>query len=79
MKSNIQYNNSGQGEANHAEYRFMADQMPGQTMNLSPHLPGSYAAPNNQGGFPVWPSLYCWVSYAGEDELHVTFALRRFA
>jgi len=38
---------------------------------------GEYAAPNNQGAFPVWRLFNGWVSYATQDEVHVTIALTR--
>jgi hypothetical protein len=77
MKLSIQYDNVGQGETNHAGYDFAANPFLGNTMSFSPLLFEAYTAPNNQGTFPVWRLLYGWVSYAVEDELHVTISFRR--
>ena len=54
-----------------------ANQFPDPTGSLPPPLSGTHTAPNNQGPFPVWHLSSGWVSYAVEDELHVTIALKR--
>jgi hypothetical protein len=77
MKPSLQYENLGQGETNYAGYDLTANQFPGYTTPFQPHLTGAYTAPNSQGVFPAWHLLDCWVSYAVQDELHVTIALRR--
>jgi hypothetical protein len=77
MKPNVQYDNVGQSRVNYAVNDFAADQFPNPAILLSPLLSGAYSVPNNQGAFPVWRLLNGWVSYAAEDELHVTIALRR--
>lgn len=43
---------------------------------FTPHS-REYAAPDDQGAFPIWRLLNGWVSYATQDEVHVTIALRR--
>lgn len=77
MKPSVQYDNIGQGRNNYAGYDFAANQFPEPTAFLSPLLSGAYTAPNNQESFPIWRLFNGWVSYAAEDELHVTIALRR--
>jgi hypothetical protein len=80
MKPNVQYDDVGQGGVNYAGqdagYDFTANQFPDPTIFLSP-LISAYTAPNNQGAFPVWRLFNGWVSYAVEDEIHVTIALKR--
>jgi hypothetical protein len=76
MKPTVQYN-VGQSTVNYAGNDFAANQFPNPANFLSPLLSGAYAVPNNQWAFPVWRLLNGWISYAAEDELHVTIALRR--
>jgi len=71
----VQYNNVEQGGINYAGY---ASPFPAPTMSLPPLLSGAYTAPNYQGAFPIWHFFGGWVSYAAQDELHVTIILRRF-
>lgn len=80
MKPNVQYDNVGQGGIHHYRdggYDFADNQFLDPTFPISPPLAGVYTAPINQGPFPVWCIFNGWVSYAVEDELHVTIALRR--
>ena len=76
-KPSAQNENVGQGETNYAGYDFFSQPFPYHTMSSSPHLSSEYAAPNNQGAFPVWRLFNGWVSYATQDEVHVTIALTR--
>ena len=77
MKPSAQYGNVGEGQTNHgSQYNFTANQFPDFAVPF-PHLPWAYTAPNNQGAFPVWRLHNVWVSYAVQDELHVTIAFRR--
>jgi hypothetical protein len=77
MKPSVQYDNVGQGRINYPGYDFAANQFLDPIMPHSPLLSGEHSAPNNQGPFPVWCLFNGWISYAVEDELHVTIALRR--
>ena len=79
IKPSVQYNQVGQGRINytHAGYGFATNQFSDPTGFLTPLLSGTHTAPNNQGPFPVWRLSSGWVSYAVEDELHVTIALKR--
>ena len=80
MKPSVQYSSVGQGGTNYgSQYDFTANnyQFPDPTVPFPYILPGAYTAPNNQGTFPVWRFHNVWVSYAVQDELHVTIAFRR--
>jgi hypothetical protein len=74
MKPSIPYSNFRQGEPYYAGYHFGTEQVPGPTMSFSPHLPE--AAPN-QDASSEWRFRTCWVSHAGEDEIHLTIALKK--
>ena len=76
MKPSVQY---GQGGTNYgSQYDFTANyQFPDPTVPLAYLLSGAHSAPNNQGTFPVWRLHNVWISYAVQDELHVTIAFRR--
>lgn len=78
VKPIVQYDNSGQGGPSNAQagYGFAANQPHGQTP-FPPLLSGAHAVPNNQGAFPVWCLFNSWVTYAEQDELHVTIAFKR--
>ena len=79
MKSNVQYTSHGAGrmEANYAGYHPATNQVPQNTMNFSTLPSGVHTAPNTQGASPIWKLRDCWVSYAEQDELHLTIALKR--
>jgi hypothetical protein len=80
MKPSVQYSNVGQGGTNYgSRYDFTANQFPDPTVPFPYPLSGAYTAPNNQGqgAFPIWRLHNVWVSYAVQDELHVTIAFRR--
>lgn len=80
VKPNVQYNNVGQGYGGTdygPRYDFTANQFPDPTMLFPYILSGGYTAPNNQGAFLIWRLHNVWVSYAVQDELHVTIAFRR--
>jgi len=77
MKPSSQYGNPPQCENNYSGAHFAVDSTPNQTMQFPPLPPGASAAPNNQGTSPVWRLNNCWVSYAEQDELHVTISLRK--
>ena len=73
----VQYNTSaGQGGTDYygPRYDFTANQFPDPTVPF-PYI--LFGAHNNQGAFLVWRLHNVWVSYAGQDELHVTIAFRR--
>jgi hypothetical protein len=77
MKPGVQRENLEQGETNYARYHFAPDQFPGHTMNFSSLFQAGYAVPSNQAASPVWGVAQSWVSYASQDELHVTIALKK--
>jgi hypothetical protein len=77
MKPSGPYGDLGQCETNNAGFHLASVQIPSHTMQYPPRPPGAYAAPNNQGTSPIWRLNNCWVSYAEEDEVHVTIALRK--
>ena len=77
MKPSGPYGNLGQCEINNAGFHLASDQIPSHTMQFPLPPPGAYAVPNNQGTSPIWRLSNCWVSYAEEDEIHVTIALRK--
>ena len=66
--------NLGQCEPNDTRFPFAVD---AADQTSSPLLPGRFATPDNQGAPPVWRLKSCWVSYAGQDEVHVTIAVRK--
>jgi hypothetical protein len=78
MKPNVQYasHRAEQVQANYAGYYPATSQLPQSTMNFSA-LPSGHTAPNAQGAPPIWKLRDCWVSYAEQDEIHVTVALKR--
>jgi hypothetical protein len=78
MKPSAQNSNVGQGGTNYgSQYDFTTNQFTDPTVPFPYLLSGAYAAPNNQGEFPVWRLHNVWVSYAVQDELHVTMAFIR--
>ena len=79
MKPNVQYasHHAGRVEANYAGYHPAATQSPQNTINISTLPPGVQTAPNTQGASPIWKLRDCWVSYAEQDEIHLTVALKR--
>ena len=77
MKPSSQHGNLTQYENNQSEAHFAVDPTPNHTMQFPPLPPDASAAPNNQGTFPVWRLNNCWISYAEQDELHVTISLRK--
>ena len=78
MKPSVRYdNNVGQCGINYADYDSAANQFLDPTIPPFPLLSEAYTAPNYQGAFPIWHLSSGWVSYAVQDELHVTIALRR--
>src|SRR6267154_2768234 len=72
MKSSIPYNNPD--EPYHAAYHSGNEQFPGPMTSISPHLP---EADLNQDASSEWRFRTCWVSHAGEDEIHLTIALKK--
>ncbi|KAF8478368.1 hypothetical protein DFH94DRAFT_800139 [Russula ochroleuca] len=70
----IPYSNLGQGETSYDGYHFGAYQVPSPTMNFSPHLQEANA---NEGASHEWRFHNCWVSHAGQDEIHLTIALKK--
>ena len=77
MKPSSQHGNPSQYENNYPGAHFAVNPTPNHTMQFPSLLPGAYAAPNNQGISPVWCLNSCWISYAEQDELHVTIAFRK--
>ena len=79
MKPDVQYpsHSAGQVEANYAGYNHSTNQLPQNTMNFSTLPSGVHTAPNTQGASSIWKMRDCWVSYAEQDELHLTIALKR--
>ena len=79
MKPSLQHSNVEQGGTNYeSRYQSTADQFLDPTAPIPYLLPGAYTAPNDQGAFPgVWRLQNAWVSYAVQDELHVTISFRR--
>ena len=77
MKPSSQHGDPTQYESNYSGAHFAVDPTPHHTMQFPPFLPGAYAAPNNQGTSPLWRLNNCWISYAEQDELHVTISLRK--
>jgi hypothetical protein len=77
MQPNVQYSRVGQAEANYTGYYPVTEQFPPQAINFSPLPSGGHTAPNNQGASPLWTLGNYWISYAEQDELHLTIALRR--
>jgi len=66
------------GASNDSAYHFSADQLPNNATNFPPSFQGTHAAQNNEGMPPLW-RIFDWrVSYADQDELHLTIVLRRF-
>ncbi|KAH9958313.1 hypothetical protein BC827DRAFT_1269608 [Russula dissimulans] len=69
------------GASNDSAYPFSVDQLQNNATNFPPSPPplqGTHAAQNNQGMPPLW-RIFDWrVSYADQDELHLTIVLRRF-
>lgn len=74
-----QHGSLTQYENNYSGAHFAVDPTPNHTMQLPPFFPGADAVPNNQGTFPIWRLNNCWVSYAEQDELHVTISFRKIA
>lgn len=79
MKPSSQHGSLTQYENNYSGAHFAVDPTPNHTMQLPPFFPGADAVPNNQGTFPIWRLNNCWVSYAEQDELHVTISFRKIA
>ena len=81
MKPNVQYasHHDGRAEANYAGYHPATNQLLQNTMNFStlPPPSGVHTAPNTQGAPLIWKLHDCWVSYAEQDEIHLTVALKR--
>jgi len=77
MKTNVHYSGVGQAEANYTAYEPTTGQLPRHAMNYSPFPPGNYTERNAQWASPIWQLHGCWVSYAEQDELHLTIALKR--
>ncbi|KAI0293536.1 hypothetical protein BC826DRAFT_1014628 [Russula brevipes] len=75
----VQRENLEQGETSYVRYHFAPDQFPGHTMNFSPLLQSGHAGPSNQATSPVWHVAQSWVSYASQDELHVTIILKKIS
>jgi len=72
-----QHGNLTQYENNDSRAHFAVDPTPNHAMQFPPLPPDASAAPNNQGTSPIWRLNNCWISYAGQDELHVTISLRK--
>jgi hypothetical protein len=81
MKPSVQHSYVEQGRTNYGpRYESTANlnQFLDPTAPIPYLLPGAYTAPNNEGAFPgVWRLQNAWVSYAVQDELHVTISFRR--
>jgi len=77
MKPSSQHGNLTQYENNDSGAHFAVDPTPNHTMQFPPLPPDALAAPNNQETSPLWRLNNCWISYAGQDELHVTISLRK--
>jgi hypothetical protein len=72
--STIPNSNLRQAGPYYAGYHFGTEQVPGSTMSFSPHLPEADA---NRDGSSGWRFRTCWVSHSGEDEIHLTIALKK--
>jgi len=85
MMSNVQYRPFGPGSSSQNDVRAPSgsaypsvNQSPSNATNFPPSLPGALAGQNSQGVPPLWRFFDCRVSYADQDEIHLTLVLRRF-
>ena len=78
IKPNVQYSSVGQAlGANNAGYEPPTNQVPSHPMDFLPRPSGAYMTPDNQEAAHIYRVRDYWVSYACQDELYVTIALKR--
>ncbi|KAF8503264.1 hypothetical protein F5888DRAFT_1660221 [Russula emetica] len=77
MPSTIPNSNLRQAGPYYAGYNFGTEQVPAPTMSFSPHLPHLPEADPNRDASSGWRFRTCWVSHSGEDEIHLTIALKK--